>query len=49
MKGAKKLPLNLLDALRALGRVGSAQEALGEFVPSYLKLKQRNGTAIAAI
>ena len=36
---AKKLPLNLLDALRALEGSAVLKDALGELVPSYLKLK----------
>ncbi len=36
---ARKLPLNLLDALRALGASDVLGEALGGFVPAYLKLK----------
>jgi glutamine synthetase len=40
VKGVKKLPLNLLDALRALGISGLFQEAFGnEFVEAYIKLK----------
>jgi glutamine synthetase len=39
VKGAKKLPLNLLDALRGLESSKVLGEALGAFVPSYLKLK----------
>jgi glutamine synthetase len=40
VKGARKLPLNLLDALRALGASGLFQEAFGtEFVEAYVKLK----------
>lgn len=35
----KKLPLNLLDALRALEKSDTLKDALGEFVPAYLKLK----------
>jgi glutamate---methylamine ligase len=35
----KKLPLNLLDALRALEASDVLKDALGEFVPAYLKLK----------
>ncbi|MET0968842.1 MAG: type III glutamate--ammonia ligase [Tardiphaga sp.] len=35
----KKLPLNLLDALRALGKSTVLHDALGSLVPSYLKLK----------
>jgi glutamine synthetase type III len=40
VKGAKKLPLNLLDALREFGASGLFQEAFGnEFVGAYIKLK----------
>ena len=39
VKAAKRLPLNLLDAIRALDRSGVLTEALGEFMPSYIKLK----------
>ncbi len=35
----KKLPLNLLDALRALEASDVLMESLGELAPSYLKLK----------
>jgi glutamine synthetase len=35
----KKLPLNLLDALRALEASPVLTEALGGLVPAYLKLK----------
>jgi len=38
---AKKLPLNLLDALRALEASPVMAGALGEFLPSYLKLKRQ--------
>lgn len=36
---AKKLPLNLLDALRALENSDVLKQALGSLVPAYLKLK----------
>lgn len=36
---AKKLPLNLLDALRALDCSDTLKQALGDLVPAYLKLK----------
>ncbi|MGZ5863640.1 MAG: type III glutamate--ammonia ligase, partial [Methyloceanibacter sp.] len=40
VKGAKKLPLNLLDALRALDTSNIFRAGLGEpFVNAYLKLK----------
>jgi glutamine synthetase len=35
----KKLPLNLLDALRALEKSSVLGDSLGQLVPSYLKLK----------
>ncbi|CAO4163645.1 type III glutamate--ammonia ligase [Methylorubrum populi] len=41
VEGVKKLPLNLLDALRALESSTVLNEALGSFVPSYLKLKRQ--------
>ena len=37
----KRLPLNLLDALRALQASKLLNETLGEYVPAYLKLKHR--------
>ncbi|PWR21362.1 type III glutamate--ammonia ligase [Zavarzinia aquatilis] len=40
VRGAKKLPLNLLDALRALGKSEVLRAGLGAaFIDSYLKLK----------
>lgn len=36
----KRLPLNLLDAIRALEQSELMAESLGEFVPAYLKLKK---------
>jgi glutamine synthetase len=39
VKDAKRLPLNMLDALRALDESSPMKEFLGDFVPSYLKLK----------
>lgn len=39
VKDAKKLPLNMLDALRAFETNGILRERLGAFVPSFLKLK----------
>lgn len=42
VRGAKKLPLNLLDALRELERDGTLRGALGhETVDAYLKLKRQ--------
>jgi glutamate---methylamine ligase len=37
----KRLPLNLLDALRALQASSLLNESLGEYVPAYLKLKHQ--------
>jgi glutamine synthetase len=37
--GVKTLPLNLIDALRALDRSDVLKEALGALAPAYLKLK----------
>jgi glutamine synthetase len=39
VEGVRKLPLNLLDALRALEASPVLGAALGELVPAYLKLK----------
>lgn len=39
VKNAKRLPLNLLDAIRALERSTVMKEHLGSFVTSYVKLK----------
>ncbi|MEE7456430.1 type III glutamate--ammonia ligase [Methylorubrum populi] len=41
VEGVKRLPLNLLDALRALEASPVLNEALGAFVPSYSKLKRQ--------
>lgn len=35
----KKLPLNMLDAIRAFGKSDVLHDAFGAFVPAYLKLK----------
>ena len=43
--GVKKLPLNMLDAIRALERSDVMNAALGSFVPSYLKLKTEEWNA----
>ena len=43
----KKLPLNLLDALRALEASAVLRDRLGELVPSYLKLKREEWNAYA--
>ncbi|TCT03520.1 type III glutamate--ammonia ligase [Aquabacter spiritensis] len=46
VKGAKRLPLNLLDALRALERSKVLKDGLGAgFVASYLKLKTEEWNA----
>jgi glutamine synthetase len=48
VRGAKRLPLNLLDALRALEASKSLRAALGDaFVSSYLKLKYEDWNAYA--
>jgi glutamate---methylamine ligase len=48
VKGAPKLPLNLLDALRAFEKDKGLQAALGgEFSNSYLKLKNQEWNAYA--
>ena len=39
--GVKRLPLNLLDALRALQASKLLNDGLGEYVPAYLKLKHQ--------
>ncbi len=45
---ARRLPLNLLDALRAFEASGPLRAALGEeFVQAYLKLKQQDWAAYA--
>ncbi len=46
--GARQLPLNLLDALRAFAASGPLRAALGEdFTQAYLKLKQQDWAAYA--
>ena len=48
VKNAKRLPLNLLDALRMLERSSVLRNALGDaFVSSYLKLKHDDWNAYA--
>jgi glutamine synthetase len=44
---ARKLPLNLLDALRVLEGSKVMGERLGALVPSYLKLKREEWNAYA--
>jgi glutamine synthetase len=47
-KGAKKLPLNMLDALRALERNKAMQAALGpDFAAAYLRLRHEDWNAYA--
>ena len=49
VKGAPKLPLNLLDALRAFERDRGLRAALGEsFSTSFLKLKQKEWDSFAS-
>ena len=43
----KKLPLNLLDALRAFESSAILGERLGGLVPAYLKLKRQEWDAYA--
>ncbi len=46
VKGAKKLPLNMLDAMRALEKSKVLKDSLGEsFVSGYLKLKTEEWNA----
>lgn len=40
VSGVRKLPLNLLDAIRALEDSALMAESLGALVPAYLKLKK---------
>ena len=48
VEGVRKLPLNLLDALRALERSETMAGALGQsFIDAYLKLKTRDWNAYA--
>jgi glutamine synthetase type III len=44
---SKKLPLNLLDALRALEASDVLKNALGELVPAYLKLKHEEWSSFS--
>jgi glutamine synthetase len=49
VRGAKRLPLNLLDALRELGRDKTLSAALGqETVDAFIKLKMRDWNDYAA-
>ena len=41
VEGVKRLPLNMLDAMRALENCDVLNAAFGSFVPSYLKLKRQ--------
>jgi glutamine synthetase len=48
VKGAKRLPLNLLDALRAFEKSDVVREGLGEdLTRSYLKLRHDDWNAYA--
>jgi glutamate---methylamine ligase len=48
VRGVKKLPLNLLDALRALEDSEVARDGLGaEFVASYIRMKQQEWDSYA--
>jgi glutamine synthetase len=47
VKGVKKLPLNMLDALRALEQSSVLSGAFGDFVPAFLKLKTEEWNAYA--
>jgi glutamate---methylamine ligase len=44
---AKKLPLNMLDALRALDASSVFRDRLGSFVPSFVKLKMEEWNSYA--
>jgi glutamine synthetase type III len=48
VKNVKTLPLNLLDALRALEKSKVLNDRLGAFVPAYLKLKRQEWNAFTA-
>ena len=49
LRGIKKLPLNLLDALRATQKSAILRQALGdELIDSYAKLKQRQWDGYSA-
>jgi glutamine synthetase len=45
VKDVKKLPLNMLDAIRALDKSEVLNKALGPFVPAYIKLKTEEWNA----
>lgn len=45
LENVKKLPLNLLDALRAFEQSPILKEAFGAFLPAYAKLKQEEWNA----
>ncbi len=45
VEGVKTLPLNMLDAIRALEDSAVLAQAFGSFVPSYLKLKTEEWNA----
>jgi glutamine synthetase len=48
VKRVKKLPLNMLDALRTLEASAVFKDKLGAFLPSYLKLKHDEWNAYAS-
>jgi glutamine synthetase len=49
VKGAPRLPLNLLDALRAYDKDKSLKEAMGsEFSSAYLKMKTQEWNSYAS-
>jgi len=48
VRGAKKLPLYLLDAIREVGKSRVLRAAMGdEFVDAYLTIKQREWDSYA--
>jgi len=47
VNGVKRLPLNLMDALRALETSDALKEGLGPLVPAYLKLKHEEWNSYA--
>jgi len=48
VEGAKKLPLNLLDSLRALDACAPLRARMPELIPAYLKLKHAEWNSYAA-
>ena len=45
VEGVQTLPLNMLDAVRALEKSEVLTQAFGSFVPSYVKLKTEEWNA----